>query len=236
MIAAACMPEFRVSAPTPPAEPASTLVIGLTGGIGCGKSAAAEGFARLGAAIVDTDQIAHTLTAPNGAAIAPIAAMFGSTFITALGALDRDAMRAKVFADPSARKQLESLLHPLIRTQSAQQVAQAGADPSVPYVVLVVPLLVESGGYTRQNGRVTRVCVVDCAASTQRERVRQRSGLDPAQIEKIMAAQASRAQRLAVADDVITNDGDFASLAAQIAQLDGFYRSISGRYPLNAVK
>lgn len=201
-------------------------VIGLTGGIGSGKSAAADAFAALGAAIVDTDAIAHALTAPGGLAIAAIGASFGPAFIDATGALNRAVMRQHVFDDPAARQRLEGLLHPLIRAESDRLVTLATADPATPYVMLVVPLLVESGTYAE---RVDRVCVVDCPESTQVERVMQRSALAAEQVRHIMAAQASRAERLAAADDVIANHTDLAALHAQVARLDSAYRSIRGQ-------
>lgn len=197
-------------------------IVGLTGGIGSGKSAVADGFARLGAAVVDTDRIAHALTAPGGAAMAQIEAAFGSSVIAADGALDRAAMRELAFSDAAARARLEAILHPLIRSESARQCAAAQA----PYVVLVVPLLVESGNWRE---RCDRLCVVDCPESLQIERVRARSALPEAQIRAIMAAQASRAERLAVADDVIDNSGTLAELAARIEALHRNYLALAAR-------
>jgi dephospho-CoA kinase len=208
----------------PKAEP---LVVGLTGGIGSGKSAAADAFAALGAVIVDTDQIAHALTGATGAAMPALRAAFGEQIAEASGALNRAAMRALAFTDPSAKATLEGILHPLIRDESARQVAAAKAQPHTPYVVLVVPLLVESGGYSRASGRVGRVCVVDCPEAVQIARVMARSGLPQEQVQAIMAAQASRAQRLAAADDVIDNSRDWASLQAQVSALDARYRALS---------
>jgi dephospho-CoA kinase len=196
------------------------LVVGLTGGIGSGKSYAAELFGARGAAIVDTDVIAHQLTAPGGAAMAAIRAAFGETVIDSHGALDRAAMRELAFADPAQRKRLEAILHPLIRAESAARVAAAEA----PYILLVVPLLVESGTY---RDRVARVLVVDCSEQTQVDRVVARSGLTPQAVRAIMAAQATRAERLAVADDVIDNDGDVDALRRQVATLDAAYRRLA---------
>ncbi len=206
-------------------------VIGLTGGIGSGKSAAADAFATHGAVIVDTDAIAHMLTGPGGAAMPQVSAAFGPAALTADGALDRAAMRALAFADPAVRARLEGILHPAIRTESARQVALARTDPAVPYVILAVPLLVESGTYTRGSGRVDRVCVVDCAEETQIARVMRRSALSREQVLAIMAAQATRTQRLTVADDVIDNNGDLAALQVRVAALDVEYRRISGDNP-----
>ncbi len=195
------------------------LVVGLTGGIGSGKSAAAERFAALGAAIVDTDQIAHQLTAAGGDAIPALQQAFGPKIIGADGALDRAAMRALAFGDPSVRQRLEGILHPMIRARSDAAVAAAQAAP---YVVLVVPLLVESGGY---RSRCDRIAVVDVPEALQLERVMRRSGLAREQVEAIMAAQASRAQRRAIADDLIDNSGDIAALQRQVDELDRRYRA-----------
>jgi dephospho-CoA kinase len=199
-----------------------SFVVGLTGGIGSGKSAAAERFAALGAAIVDTDVIAHELTVAGGAGIAPIRAAFGDAVLTPEGALDRAAMRHIAFADPAARARLEAILHPLIRAESEARCRLASAD--FPYVVLAVPLLVESGNYRE---RVDRVCVVDCPEAVQLERVMARSGLSRAEAQAIIAAQASRVVRLAAADDVIDNTQGLAELDAQIAVLHEKYREMA---------
>lgn len=194
--------------------------IGVTGGIGCGKSTVADAFARLGAGVVDTDAIAHALTAAGGAAMPALVAAFGPDCAAPDGAMDRARMRARVFADPAAKARLEAILHPLIL---AETLAQAGASPA-PYVLIVVPLLVESGHWQQ---RVARVLVVDCPESTQVARVMARNGLPRATVEAIMATQATRAARLAVADDVIHNDGDLDSLLPQIDRLHQFYLTFS---------
>jgi dephospho-CoA kinase len=196
------------------------FVIGLTGGIGSGKSAAADEFARLGATLVDTDVIAHALTAPGGAAIAPVRALFGEECIDASGAMDRAKVRARVFADPAARRQLEGILHPLIRRESAARVAAATGA----YVVLVVPLLVESADY---RARVDRVLVVDCPLELQVSRVRARSGLSEDEARRIIAAQVSRETRLAAADDVIDNSGTLEALHAQVRRLHQRYLELA---------
>jgi dephospho-CoA kinase len=196
------------------------FVVGLTGGIGSGKSAAADEFARLGAAVVDTDTIARELTSAGGAAMPQIRALFGSAFIAPSGAMDREAMRRRVFADPGARQALERLLHPLIRAESERRIAATRA----PYVVHVVPLLVESADY---RDRVDRVLVVDAPEDTQVERVGARSGLAPAEVRAIMASQASRQTRLAAADDLIDNGGDLAALRAQVAALHAKYAAFA---------
>jgi len=199
-----------------------TFVVGLTGGIGSGKSVVAERFAALGVPVVDTDVIAHELTVPRGAGIAPIQAAFGDGVIGTDGALDRAAMRRLVFTDPSARAQLEAILHPLIRIESEIRCRRASAD--FPYVLLVVPLLVESGTYRE---RVDRVCVVDCPEEVQIARVMQRNSLTREEATAILAAQASRSQRLAAADDVIDNSGRLADLVTQVDRLDGKYREMA---------
>lgn len=176
------------------------LKIGLTGGIGSGKSYVADILGQAGAAIIDTDAIAHALTAPGGVAIAAIEAMFGASFITTEGALDRARMRERVFGDAGAREQLQAILHPLIGDETRRQADLAVGD----YTVFVVPLLVESGRWLNQ---VDRVCVVDCDRDTQISRVQARNGLSQAQVEQILNAQVSREKRLAVAHDVILNDG-----------------------------
>ena len=193
-----------------------TFVVGLTGGIGSGKSAAAREFERLGASIVDTDAIAHQLTAPGGAALAHIKALFGEAFIGPSGAMDREAMRNRVFSDPQAKRALEALLHPMIRAEGQRRIAAAGG----PYVIYVVPLLVESGDYRR---RVDRVLVVDAPEALQLERARSRSGLPEREVRAIMAQQLPRAARLAAADDVIDNSGALDALHAQVAALHARY-------------
>ena len=200
-----------------------TWVVGLTGGIGSGKSAAADLFAARGIAVIDTDAIAHALSKADGAAMPAIRAEFGDAVAAADGALDRAAMRAIVFADPPARKRLEAILHPLIRSESERQLAAASA----PYAILVVPLLIESGSYRK---RVNRVAVVDCREETQIARVMSRSGLARAEIERILAAQATRAERLAAADDIIDNDGDIAALPPRIGQLHGEYLTLARQF------
>jgi dephospho-CoA kinase len=191
------------------------FVVGLTGGIGSGKSAAADEFEKLGAAVVDTDVIAHELTGKGGAALAGIERVFGKDFIAG-DSLDRKRMRDHVFADPAAKRALEELLHPMIREESARRIAAARA----PYVVHVVPLLVESADYRR---RVDRVLVVDAPEETQVARVRERSRLPEEEVRAIMRTQVSRAERLAAADDVIDNGGSRDALRNQVAALHQKY-------------
>lgn len=175
--------------------------LGLTGGIGSGKTYVANLLAGWGASVIDTDQIAHALTAPEGLAIVPIRETFGADLIGPDGALDRARMRELVFATPAKRKALEGILHPLI----AQEVYAQAQAASGAYAVFVVPLLVESG---RWRDRIDRLCVVDCEEATQIERVQARSGIPIDTIRRILAAQASRAQRLAEADDIIVNSAN----------------------------
>jgi dephospho-CoA kinase len=201
-----------------------TFVVGLTGGIGSGKSAAAEEFARLGAAVVDTDAIAHQLTAAGGAAIEEVRRALGDEFIDEAGAMDRAKVRARVFSDPAARARLEAVLHPRIRAESERRIAAAAA----PYVVHVVPLLLEAGDYRR---RVARVLVVDCAPELQAARVRRRSGLADEEIRRIVAAQMPRAARLSAADDVIDNSSSIDALHKQVAALHARYLELARAAP-----
>ena len=177
--------------------------VGLTGGIGSGKSTVLDMLRQLGAATIDADAISRATTAPGGAAIAAIAQRFGPAFITPEGALDRERMRASAYADPQARHALEAIIHPLVTAESARQVTQA-LSQGARCIVFDVPLLVESG---RWRSQVDRVLVVDCLPATQVARVAARSALDPAQVQAIMAAQAPRALRLQAADAVIYNEG-----------------------------
>ncbi|MCI2809714.1 dephospho-CoA kinase [Eoetvoesiella caeni] len=187
--------------------------IGLTGGIGSGKSRVADFFQEWGASVIDTDAIAHELTTVGGAAIEPLRAAFGAGMITPEGALNRQAMRDAVFRDPSARLRLEAIIHPMIGRVTQERAALATGC----YLVFVVPLLVESG---RWRDKVDRICVVDCDPATQVARVQARSGLTPEAIARIMSAQASREERLAVADDVVLNDKDTSLQAlAQSARI-----------------
>jgi len=191
--------------------------IGLTGGIGSGKSTVAGMLAARGAAVIDADAISRSLTAPGGQAIAPIAQAFGPHMIDAQGGMDRQAMREYVFQNVQAKKQLEAIIHPLVSQITAEQ-AQNALQSGRRVLVFDVPLLVESG--ERWRKQVDRVLVVDCDADTQRQRVMARSGLPAEEIDRIMALQASRAQRLACADGVIFNQGlNLAELALEVARL-----------------
>ncbi len=186
------------------------LRVGLTGGIGSGKSTVARRLVERGAVLVDTDAIARALTAPGGAALPGIAREFGAQAIGADGAMDRDRMRARVFADPQAKARLEALLHPLIDQAARARAEAAGAAP----VVFDVPLLAESG---RWRARVDRVLVVDCSEQTQVQRVMARNGWPEEVVRRVIGQQATRAQRRALADAVIFNDGlTLAELRAEV--------------------
>lgn len=197
-------------------------LIGLTGGIGSGKSAAAALFATLGAAVVDTDVIAHRLTAAGGLAIPAIRAAFGDDVIAPDGAMDRAAMRQKVFSQADAKARLEGILHPMIREETLREVDRVGA--SAPYVLLVVPLMIETGFYLNH---IARLVVVDCPESMQIDRVAVRSGLSADEVRAIMANQASRAARLEAADDVIDNSGDLEQLRRQVLNLHAQYQTLA---------
>lgn len=200
----------------------SEFVVGLTGGIGSGKSTVADLFVELGATLVDTDAIAHELTGPGGGAMPALIEAFGPEVADGRGALDRAAMRRRVFADAAARAQLEGILHPQIR-ELADRRCRAAASP---YVILAVPLLIESGSYRE---RCQRIVVVDCPESLQVARVMARSGLAAAEVEAIMAAQATRSERLRAADDVVTNDHDLANLQPQIFRLHRKYLALAAK-------
>jgi len=190
------------------------LRVGLTGGIGSGKSTVAAMLADCGAAVIDSDAIARQVTAPGGVAMDQLARQFGTRFITPEGGLNRDAMRELVFADAGAKKQLEAIVHPLVGEETARQAAQAASA----CIVFDVPLLVESG---RWRQRVDQVLVVDCSEATQVSRVMARNGWTREAVERVMAGQASRDQRLAAADICIYNDAplSLAALAVMVQQL-----------------
>ena len=194
--------------------------VGLTGGIGCGKTTVADMFAALGASVIDTDAIAHALTAPHGAAMPALLAEFGDEFATPDGALDRARMRELVFADATARARLESILHPRIRDATAA----AASIATGAYVMFVVPLLIESGTWRE---RVTRVLAIDCPEHVQIARVMARNGLTEPQVRAIMAAQATRAQRRAAADDIIVNDDGLDALRPQVLALHALYLQLA---------
>lgn len=194
--------------------------VGVTGGIGSGKSRAAALFAELGAGVVDADDISHELTAAGGSAMPAITAAFGAAATAADGSLDRSVMRRLVFEKPEARKQLETILHPRIRELARSRVKASSA----PYVLLVVPLLLETGAY---RDLIQRVLVVDCDESLQVSRAMQRSKLSAEAVRAIMATQLPRQQRLAGADDVIRNDGGIEDLREQVSKLHQHYLKLA---------
>jgi dephospho-CoA kinase len=198
------------------------FAVGLTGGIGSGKSTVADLFAAHGVAIVDTDLIAHQITAPHGAAMAQIAGEFGAAFVAADGSLDRARMRTLIFSDENARRRLEGITHPLIRTETER----ARNEASGPYVMLVVPLLVESGTW---KTRVDRVLTVDCSVETQIARVMRRNAFSREEVQAIIARQATREARLAAADEVIVNDNtSMEELSAQVEAQHRLYLLLAG--------
>ena len=196
------------------------FVVGLTGGIGSGKSTVADVFAAQGVPVIDTDVIAREFTAPDGASLDAIRAAFGATVMQANGMLDRAALRRRVFTDAAARHQLEAILHPLIRQRVEQTLAQLTAC----YALIVIPLLVETGAY---RDVLQRILVVDCPEAMQLTRVMARSGLARDEVMAILAAQATRAERLAVADDVILNTASPEALRAEVAGLHQRYLGLA---------
>jgi dephospho-CoA kinase len=195
--------------------------VGLTGGIGSGKSTVAELFAGLGAGVVDTDAISHALTAAGGEAMPAIVARFGPQYADAGGGLDRARMRSRVFQETQAREQLEAILHPMIRAQARAALA---ASPA-PYVLLVVPLLLETGACLELT---QRVLVVDCSEPRQIERATARGAQSAEDVRRIMAVQLPRAARRARADDVVDNDGELAALKAKVERLHARYLALAG--------
>jgi dephospho-CoA kinase len=194
--------------------------VGLTGGIASGKSAAAAAFARRGVPVIDTDQLAREVVEPGQPALAAVVAEFGADLLGHDGRLDRRRLRALVFADAARRKRLEAILHPAIRAKLAARIATVTA----PYVVIAIPLLVESG----LGDSVERVLVVDCPPALQLARLAARDGETSATGAAILAAQASREQRLAAADDVLDNTGTLAALDAQVGALHERYLALTG--------
>jgi len=204
------------------------MVIALTGGIGSGKSSVASQLAALGVPVIDTDAISHQLTAPGGAALAEIAQAFGPEVMSADGSLDRAALRRLVFRDEAARKRLEAILHPRIRTRMQELLAAVEA----PYAVLVIPLLLETG----QADFADRVLAVDLPEAEQVRRVRARSGLDIEEIRRIIASQAPRSARLARADDIIDNSGDPRALREQVERLHRRFLRLAEAQSIEGIK
>jgi dephospho-CoA kinase len=204
------------------------MIVGVTGGIGSGKSTVADAFAaECAVPVVDVDAVSHTLTQAHGAAMPALIAAFGANIADAQGALNRTAMRQLAFSDEQARKSLQGILHPLIREGANAQIEQHTASGAA-YVLLVVPLLIESGNYAK---RCHRVLVVDCDEATQISRVMQRSGLSEPEVKAIMARQATRAQRLAAADDVLDNSHlGMHQLKANITKLHHHYQALAANF------
>ncbi len=199
------------------------LVIGLTGGIGSGKTTVANGFAALGVPLIDADQIARDLVTPGGDTLKEIVACFGPGILDGHGGLDRARLRHRIFTDLGERRRLEAILHPRIRTGILARIHQLDA----PYCIVSIPLLVETG----QSDLVDRVLVVDCPPELQRERIARRDGWPAEEIEGALRAQASREQRLRAADDVVVNDGDLESLRRSIATLHRSYLDLADATP-----
>jgi len=195
------------------------LRIGLTGGIASGKTTVAGLFAELGATIIDTDVIAREVVAPGQPALDEIASEFVASLIDADGVLDRAALRELIFADDDARKRLEAILHPRIQDEARRQSDQAGGE----YQIIVVPLLVNSS----LKDILDRILVVDCDEETQIRRLTARDGESEDLARRILAAQASRTERLAIADDIIRNDGTVADMRQQVAALHEIYQSLA---------
>lgn len=190
-------------------------LIGLTGGIGSGKTAVSDLLGKLGAGVIDTDLISHQITAPGGKAIPLITKEFGADFIDPQGALDRPKMRALVFADSNARQALEKITHPLIQQETAKQAFEL-AKSGAPYLVFVVPLLIESGSWVNL---IDYLIVVDCPEETQIQRVMHRSNMTRLDVENILKAQTSRKFRLAAANAVIENQGSLDELKSEVLKL-----------------
>lgn len=195
------------------------LRIGLTGGIGCGKSSVCELFAELGAPIIDSDQIAHELVEPGNEALEHIVHQFGSEMLQADGSLHRSRMRELVFQDENKRQQLEVLLHPLIRQEMQRQLDAL----DTPYAILAIPLLLEKGW----QQQLDRVVVVDCSESQQLERTQQRDGSSSETIRRIIKSQIGRTERLEAADDIIDNSGEPATLTPQVEALHQHYLQLA---------
>jgi len=205
---------------TPPSKP---WILGLTGGIGSGKSAAAHHFAALGVHVVDADHAPRWVVEPGRPALAKIAAHFGDGVLQADGQLDRSALRTLIFSDPEQRRWLEALLHPLIRDEIANNLAQAQS----PYAILVSPLLIESGQYSTTQ----RILVIDAPQALQIQRTLLRDNTSEQQIQAILKAQASREERLLHADDVLVNDADLKALQTEVERLHHFYLTLRGGQP-----
>ncbi len=199
------------------------LIIGLTGGLGAGKTAASQAFSRLGVPVIDADDISHALTAREGRALGPIRDAFGLGVFEPDGSLSRSKLRALVLQDVQAKQRLESILHPMIRREVERLIQDMAENP---YVLLVIPLLVETGAY---DDLLDRVLVIDCSEATQIRRALARGSWSEAEIRGMLAKQASREKRLDRADDVINNEGDESGLRQQVIAFNEKYRQLALR-------
>jgi dephospho-CoA kinase len=202
---------------------AARLRIGLTGGIASGKSTAAARFQELGVLVIDADAVAREVVAPGTPGLEAVVARFGRDILNTRGELNRPLLRERIFADETQRRALEALLHPLIRSEMARQVREAQG----PYVVLAIPLLVEGG----RRDDLDRILVIDADEASQRARLMSRDGTTDAQATAILAAQATRAQRLAMADDVVSNTGSIEALRREVDRLHERYLELAGARP-----
>ena len=209
----------RDTATTPPSPEKRTFVVGLTGGIGSGKSTVADAFSALGVPVIDADQLARKLVAPGQPALDEIVAGFGADTLTANGNLDRDTMRQRIYSDPAQKSRLESILHPRIR----KRIRTLLAGIKAPYTIVVIPLLLE----TNQTDLVDRILVIDIPEKEQLKRVAARDGLSDNAVMAIMNAQADRKTRLEVADDVIVNDQDIIELTKHVQELHEHYMDMT---------
>jgi dephospho-CoA kinase len=200
----------------------SDFIIGVTGGVASGKSEVTRRFEALGVVVADADVAARTAVAPGSAGLAAVVNAFGSEVLGPDGSLDRAAMRQRVFGDDAARRRLESIIHPLVRAQLHRECEEAAGA----YALAAIPLLAEGGGRVAYPW-LSRILVVDVSSEVQRSRLMQRDGIDAALAERMIVAQASRAQRLAIADDVIVNDGGLEELDVHVRQLDRRYRALA---------
>jgi dephospho-CoA kinase len=200
----------------------SDFIIGVTGGVASGKSEVTRRFEALGVVVADADVAARTAVAPGSAGLAAVVNAFGSEVLGPDGSLDRAAMRQRVFGDDAARRRLESIIHPLVRAQLHRECEEAAGA----YALAAIPLLAEGGGRVAYPW-LNRILVVDVSSEVQRSRLMQRDGIDAALAERMIVAQASRAQRLAIADDVIVNDGGLEELDVHVRQLDRRYRALA---------
>ncbi len=201
----------------------TAYAIGLTGGIASGKSEVSRRFEALGIVVADADLAARAALAPGSDGLAETVAAFGRDILAADGSLDRAAMRRRVFSDPDARRRLEAIVHPRVRAMLAAQCASAAS----PYAIAAIPLLAEVGGRGAYPW-LSRILVVDVPAAVQMERLQRRDGIDASLAAGMLAAQVTRRERLAIADDVIANDGPLDALDAQVAALDRRYRALAG--------